>query len=102
MSKVTIRENVADMTAEEMQAWFDQYDHLEFYPNNAFCELWDSGIAGGTYDHFDKNQDGSYSYKHTVEVNVFAEPHFTNVPEQDSVAENVAEEELPPSDEPSP
>jgi len=98
MSTITVKPDVADMTAEEMQSWFDQYPHLQFYPNNAFCELWDNGIAGGTYDHFTKNQDGSYSYKHTVEVNVFAEPHFTNVSEPDSEVVEEPQEELPPAD----
>ena len=72
MTHTFSKENVADMTYEEIAQWHEDAPAFILKPNLATYVIWKDGMFMGEGDFFHRQADGTYRYSHTVD---YENPH---------------------------
>lgn len=63
----SMKENQADMTYAEIEAWHDQCPSMRMKPNLTTYIIWKDGMFMGEGDFYHKQSSGEFQYSHTVD-----------------------------------
>jgi hypothetical protein len=66
------KEDMPDMTYDEIVAWHEQYPSIRMKANNLTYILWENGQFMGVGDFYHKQHDGTFKYSHSVD---YENPH---------------------------